>query len=563
VNGPAAAADPSEVRIRLLVFIVLALGLLAPQGAEAATIIVKRVPGLSAAERADLRAAAGVRFVEPLPLPRTELVSAPEGQVGAALRALNRDGDVEYAELDRPIRALSADPEFDEQWGLENPGNRSFGSILGVFDADMDVPEAWTMSTGDGATVAVVDSGVATHPDLAGRLLLGYDWVAGDGDADDENGHGTHVAGTIAAAKDNDVGIAGVAPDAKLLPLRVLAANGIGDPSDAISAFAYAASEGVRVINASLGGQGALQAERDAIAAHPEILFVFAAGNDGLNNDGDPNLATYPCSYDLPNILCVGASRPDDRRAGFSNYGAASVDLFAPGYAIRSTIPGGGYANRNGTSMAAPHVAGTAALLLARNPTLSPADVKAALIGAAEQKAAFANRAVSGGRANARAALLTVDGDRDDDDVADAPDNRPAPAPAPVPKPPANPRPPAPDRDGDGHRDAADGCPSERALTADGCPLPALASLSVKARRRTATVRVRADRAATVQVTVERRRCKRRRCRWARVARRTVASRTGSAKVVVRRLRRGRYRVVVVLSSGAGTADAVRKRFKA
>ena len=157
-------------------------------------------------------------------------------------------------------------------------------------------------------------------------------------------------------------------------------------------------------VNASLSGLGAVQAERDALARHPDVLFVVAAGNSAQDND-DPALAEYPCAYDLANVLCVGASDTADRPAAFSNYGAVSVDLFAPGTDILSTFLDGRYARNDGTSMATPLVAGAAALVMAAAPGLSPAQVKAVLMQAGDDKPALDGLSVTGRRLNADAAV--------------------------------------------------------------------------------------------------------------------------------------------------------------
>jgi thermitase len=456
---------------------VLLLLVLPASAAANTEIIVKRDAGLSAAERADIRTDADVRLVERLPLPRTEVVAAAPGDVQDALRDLNADPDVVYAEPNRPVEALTNDTYYEYLWGLENLGNFSFGDPPdpAVFDADMDVPEAWTSSTGGGRTVAVVDSGVeAGHPDLGGRVVTGWDYVEDDPYANDEHGHGTHVAGTIAATRGNAAAIAGVAPDARILPVRVLGEDGQGFVADVIKAYKYAADQGVAVVNASLGGEGFIQAEYDAIASRPNTLFVVAAGNDGQDNDVAAQNPEYPCSYNLPNILCVGASKHDDERADFSNYGDTTVDVFAPGYGIYSTVPGGGYDWNNGTSMATPHVAGLAALLLARNPQLSPIDVKDATILTAEDKPAFTGFAFSDGRANADDALHGIDDDVDG--VSDGEDNCPS-VPNPGQEDVVDPGgagdacPPAADADGDTVILANDACPDEPAsYAANGCP---------------------------------------------------------------------------------------------
>jgi subtilisin family serine protease len=260
--------------------------------------------------------------------------------------------------------ALGADPRRGEQWGLE--------MVKGV--------DAWQTSTGVGAVVAVIDTGVqSTHPDLGDRLLPGFDFVgddpveAGDEDEDpkDGDGHGTHVTGIVAANADNGVGIAGIAPGAKVLPIRVLDDNGEGYASDTIKAIDYAIDKGVHVINLSLGDYIPLQsallgdpAYTDALerAVSQGIVVVIAAGNNGLPRCENP---------DVDGIVCVGAVGPSGQRSAFSSFGE-NVDLMAPGGSglggssedVLSTYKGSGYASVAGTSQATPHVAGVAALLV-------------------------------------------------------------------------------------------------------------------------------------------------------------------------------------------------------
>jgi subtilisin family serine protease len=422
--------------VRVVVLVVLAFAAL-PAPAYAQNIIVKRAPGLSPAERADVRKDAGVKLVDTLSLTNTEVVR-PNRSTGAALRALNADPDVAYAEVDRSLGALSDDPYFSQQWALQNTGQ--FGGIAGK---DMSVPEAWQTSTGAGVLVAVVDTGVdANALDLAGQLAgnpgeipdngidddgngyvddsQGWDFVADDNDPDDENNHGTHVTGTIAAVADNGIGVAGVAPGAKVMPLRALDADGRGSDSTIAEAFDYAGDMGARVVNASLGGAGASRTLTDAMAAHPDTLYVVAAGNDNMNTD----LVAYaPCTSPAPNVICVGASTNRDARASFSNYGLTTVDVFAPGVLIESTWPGGTYKFLQGTSMAAPHVAGEAALALAADPSASTAQLKEDLIVSADPIGALAPISVSGGRADAAAAVA---------DIASIPDPTPTPTATPT-----------------------------------------------------------------------------------------------------------------------------------
>jgi subtilisin family serine protease len=296
----------------------------------------------------------------------------------------------------------------------------------------------------------VVDTGIdASHPDLApnvwtnpgesgggretngrdddgnGRIddVHGWDFVQSDAQPQDGNGHGTHVAGTIAARGNDATGVAGVSWSAALMPLRVLGDDGSGYVSDAVSAYSYAARNGARVVNASLGGDSFSRAERDAIAAAPNTLFVVAAGNDSSNDDVTP---AYPCDYDLANVICVAASDRDDTLASFSNYGATNVDLAAPGVDIASAWPGGRYAWLDGTSMATPHVTGAAALLIAHDAGLSVAGLRTALLSSADPVPALAGRVETGGRLDVAAALS----------VPAPPAEPPAPAPSPAAAPP-------------------------------------------------------------------------------------------------------------------------------
>jgi thermitase len=603
------------------VLIALLLALAVPGVASASSttqIIIKRDAGLSSAERADIRADADVRLVRTLPLPRTEVVAAAPGDVAAALRELNADPDVVYAERDRPIEGFD-DPIFDLMWGLENRGDLYAGAVV---DADTDVPDAWNNSTGTGERVAVVDSGAdLDHPDLATQLVGGWDYIEHNGTPEDENGHGTHVSGTIAAVKDNNVGVVGVAPSAQVAPLRVLDDQGRGLVSDAILAYGDAwPEEGARIVNASLGGDDFVQAERSAIAANSNVLFVVAAGNGGADGIGDnndkPALAEYPCAYDLANVLCVGASEPNDAPAEFSNYGATTVDVFAPGYDIASTYLSGGYAYSDGTSMATPHVAGAAALVWSVAPALTPAQVKAVLLQSGDYKGSFAGLSVTGRRLNADAAVeLALAGgplpdgdgdgfidtqdscpaaassdmsngcpDRDGDGITDGSDNCPTlgnnqtdtdgdgvgdlcdPTPGggsgggPT-LPPTKPAPPA-DGDDDGVYDISDGCPNQSARTSDGCPVARVTGISAKVRasgaRRSAKLTISTSRRASMRVTVERRKGR----RWVTVERATVVTSHNRATLRILSLRRGSHRVRIAISSSSGRGTPVTKAFR-
>jgi len=441
--------------------------------ADTGDLIVRYAPGADAAQRADARRDAGVQRDESLPLARAEVVEPVAGvPVEEAVRRLEEDPAVQYAEPD-VVRRASLTPDdryFRAQWGLDNTG-QAVGGASGTPDADVDAPEAWDRTTGaDGVTVAIVDSGIdLDHPDLAPNLwqnpgeagaaasngadddgngfvddARGWDFAATPDDAtpQDGDGHGTHVSGTAAARGGDGIGVTGVAWRARIVPVRALGDDGSGTASDVLRAYDYARRAGARVVNASLGGSSPSRAERDAIAAAPDVLFVVAAGNDGADNDVLP---AYPCNLDLPNVICVAASDRSDGLADFSNRGASTVDLGAPGVAIASTWLGGDWVLLDGTSMATPHVAGAAALLLARRPGATVADLRGALLGSVDQRPGLAGRTVTGGRLNVAAALDAITPPPAAEPAPpreSLPAPAPAPAPGPAPEQPSAPQPP-------------------------------------------------------------------------------------------------------------------------
>jgi thermitase len=402
-------------------------------------LIVRFESGVGAAERATIRDKARTDLARTLPVSGMNLLEVEPGRsTSAAERALERQDGVLYAEPNA-IRRASLRPDdlhYSLLWGMENTGQAIRG-VAGSADADTDAGDAWDAGIGGGVLVAVIDSGVdRDHPDLAPNAWSnpgesgfgresngldddlngsvddwrGWDFVAGDADPADENGHGTHVAGTIAARRGNEIGVAGVADGSRLMALRVLDAQGTGSVAGVILAYDYAARAGARVVNLSLGSSVPSRAESDAIAEFPEMLFVAAAGNGGDDGIGDDNdfEPEYPCAYLLPNVLCVAASDNRDRPAPFSNYGDLSVDLAAPGVDIVSTLPGGGYGWASGTSMATPHVSGAAALLWAASPGASVSQIKSALLAGVDPVTAFAGRTVTGGRLNVLGSLRMV-----------------------------------------------------------------------------------------------------------------------------------------------------------
>ena len=254
----------------VLIALLLALAVPGVASANPATqIIVKRDAGLSAAERADIRADADVRLVRSLPLPRTEVVAAAPGDVDDALRDLNADPDVVYAERDRQIRAFD-DPGFEFMWGLENT-RRPVRRTRSTTPTPMSRTRGTTAPAPGSGSRSSTRAPTWTTPTWPAQLVGGYDYVDDNGTPEDENGHGTHVSGTIAAVKDNNVGVVGVAPDAQVAPLRVLDDQGQGLVSDAVLAYDDAwPDEGARIVNASLGGDDPVQAEYDAIDGQPQ-----------------------------------------------------------------------------------------------------------------------------------------------------------------------------------------------------------------------------------------------------------------------------------------------------
>src|SRR4051794_32361080 len=391
----------SFARLALAMAVAVLCGAGVPAAAAAATgdeIVVKRAPGLTAAERADVRADAGVTFERTLPIHDVEVVAARPGDRAGALADLRADPDVAWAEPNRERHALTTDTYWSLMWGLENRGQNVLGTT-GTFDADIDAPNAWPLTRGRGVVVGVVDTGMSAHPDL--QTVAGWDFIDHDATPVDGYGHGTHVSGTIAAAE-NGLGVVGVAPRARVMPVRVLDDTGHGNTADSAAGFAWAADHGAKIVNGSLGSTSFSAIEMEAIRDHPNTLYVLAAGNGGADGVGDDNDVTgsYPCAYDLANILCVGATDQHDAPADFSNYGATTVDIFAPGVHIVSTYLGGDYVSMDGTSMATPHAAGVAALLAARDPQLSVAKLKEAIMDGADPVGALAGLSQTGVRLN-------------------------------------------------------------------------------------------------------------------------------------------------------------------
>jgi subtilisin family serine protease/C1A family cysteine protease len=298
-------------------------------------------------------------------------------------------------------QVIPNDPYFSYLYGLHNTGQTG-----GTADADIDAPEAWTLTTGSSSViVAVVDTGVDyNHPDLASNCVTGYNAITGTTNPMDDHGHGTHCAGTIAGIGNNGAGVAGVTWNTKIMPLKFLDSSGSGYTSDAIEAFAWGYAHGARIFSNSWGGDGTDYALQDAINSYPDALFICAAGNSNVNTDTSPQ---SPSALPNANILAVAATDSNDNKASFSNYGPTTVDVGAPGVSILSTYPvsSGSYAWMSGTSMATPHVAGLAALVKAAFPSSSAIQIKQTIMGSVDLKSSLSGKCVTGGRVNAYKAI--------------------------------------------------------------------------------------------------------------------------------------------------------------
>jgi hypothetical protein len=271
--------------------------------------------------------------------------------------------------LPTPLPRYPNDPFYSVQWALEQ----------------IEAPAAWGYSTGQGTLIAIIDTGTdLDHPDLADKVRtdIDYDFINDDDTADDDHSHGTHVSGSAAATTNNGTGIAGLGWEAMILPIKVLDSQGDGDSADLAQAIRYAADHGADVINMSLGGpvDCPLAVQEAADYAHARgVVLVAASGNHG-GSDG-PNAEMFPAN--CQHVLGVGATTINDAIGSYSNYGA-HVSVVAPGSGIYSTWTGGSYVNDSGTSMATPHVAGLAALVMAHYPAYTPDEIASALLDNAD-----------------------------------------------------------------------------------------------------------------------------------------------------------------------------------
>ncbi len=294
-----------------------------------------------------------VREVDGRPVVSTVSAADLAGAEKLVDRAL-ADPGVLTVSVASTVRALAADPSRPQQWALDR----------------LAAEQVWARQNGAGTVVAVVDTGVAAHPDLAGVVLNGKDYISGGTGRVDPHGHGTHVAGIIAAVANNGIGIAGLAQGVRILPVRVLDATGAGSDATVANGIVWAADQGAAVINLSVGSPDNSPAEAAAVAYATQrgAVVVSATGN----NRAGGNPVMYPAA--LPGVLGVGASTKEDRVAGYSGSGSY-VDVAAPGTGILSTYQATAYRTQDGTSMACAYASAAAALVKAAAPRLGPAEV--------------------------------------------------------------------------------------------------------------------------------------------------------------------------------------------
>jgi subtilisin family serine protease len=351
------------------------------------------------------------------------------------IKKMRQSGHFEYVEPDWivSIKQTPIDSSYTDGslWGLKNTGQSS-----GEAGVDINAEPAWAINFGSpDIVVGVVDTGIRyTHQDLVGNMWINPDEIPGnnidddnngyiddihginainnDGDPMDDNDHGSHCAGTIAATANDSGRIVGVAYGVKLMALKFLSAAGSGATSDAVECIDYAISEGVDVLSNSWGGGGSSATMLNIISAANDagILFIAAAGNESSNTDSSAN---FPSNYEVENVISVAAIDRNGNLANFSNYGQTTVDIGAPGVDILSSTSGSDteYSSFSGTSMATPHVAGVAALVLSQFPSASVIEQKNRILSTAATLSSLTGKTLTGGRVDAHGALtVTADG---------------------------------------------------------------------------------------------------------------------------------------------------------
>jgi subtilisin family serine protease len=343
-------------------------------------------------------------------------------QAAHAMNVLSNMEGVEYVEPNQKISIQSTpnDPSFSELWGLVNADKD------GARGVDIKALEAWGLNTGTKEViVAVIDTGIDhNHPDLKENMWVnqaelsgtegvdddnngfvddvhGYNFADSIGNSFDDQGHGTHCAGTIGARGNDGVGIVGVNWQVSLMAVKFLDKYGSGTLAGGVAAIDYAIQNGAKVLSNSWGGYFTSQALEDAVKRSRDAgtVFIAAAGNESRDNNRSSN-ALYPASYKIENVISVASIQKDGSLSSFSNTGSQSVHLGAPGSNIYSTVPGG-YDVYSGTSMATPHVAGVAGLILAQHPELTGLEVKDRLLNAVTKLPSLNNKTITGGLLNA------------------------------------------------------------------------------------------------------------------------------------------------------------------
>jgi subtilisin family serine protease len=386
-------------------------------------ILVKPLPGV---DLTALNMQLGVTVLRTFPgIGNLQVLQIPAGSLVADLiSAYQASNLVQYAEPDYIVHLL-VDPNDFRYWDGSLWAMKNTGQLGGTPGADIKAPEGWDIQhDASSIIVAVVDTGIRlTHEDLAGNLwtnpspssindVHGINAITGTGDPTDDNGHGSHVSGTIGAVGNNSVGVVGVAWSVQLMALKFIDSQGNGAISDAVTCIDYARNHHANIINASWGGTGFQStALHDSIAAARDagILFVAAAGNSQGDNDTTP---LYPASYnqELDNVIAVASTNRNDGLSSYSNYGARTVDLGAPGEDIFSCWNGSDsdYQYENGTSMAAAHVSGVAAVVLAHNPSAHYTTVAQSIFSGTDPLPSLQGKCVTGGRLNLYRALGVV-----------------------------------------------------------------------------------------------------------------------------------------------------------
>ncbi len=369
----------------------------------------------------------------------------PLEEKSKALNMLRANSLITVADPNWIFRASKTpnDSEYQKLWGLSNTGAVDASGARGLKGIDIGAEAAWDKTTGSkDVIVAIIDTGIDFKiPDLAPNAwtnqkeanglagvdddangyiddIHGYNFVDDKGDSTDDNGHGSHCAGTIGARGDDGAGVVGVNWNVSMMAVKFLDAQGSGTLANAIKAIDYARKNGAQVLSNSWGGGAFTQTLFDAITLTQKAgeLFVAAAGNDGADSDRTP---AYPASYKIDNIISVAAIDKRGELASFSNYGATTVHLAAPGVQIYSTAPAPkNFQYLSGTSMATPHVAGAAALLLADNPHLSYLEVKQRLMSGARPLHSLKGKTISGGLLDVSYALSGATPPNDPNDPA-------------------------------------------------------------------------------------------------------------------------------------------------